>query len=260
MYRKLTEEKWQDWDVARFARERLGFDADTVQSLVMNGRIHRGLLNCTRYWGKSTIGAIMALHRAYTREGTLTIAATPSGGHTTAFMRTVRRFARTLGLKSWSDGGSETSVALPNESRIVGLPGSETHVRRFSTASLMVIDDAARVSDEMYRAVRPFVAIGRGDLLMMSTPFGRRGFFYEEWARGGTWSRFKAPAAQCSRIAAGLIEEEKAVMGELWVRQEYMCEFVNLGGSAFDQVVLERAFSEDVGRLVRRGAAAGNRL
>ena len=52
------------WDIARFARERLGFEADPVQTTITNARVHRGLLNCTRQWGKSTITAIMAVHRA----------------------------------------------------------------------------------------------------------------------------------------------------------------------------------------------------
>jgi hypothetical protein len=36
----------------------------------------------------------------------------------------------------------------------------------------MLIDEAARVSDEIYKAVRPMLAVGNGDLLMMSTPNG----------------------------------------------------------------------------------------
>jgi hypothetical protein len=41
------------------------------------------------------------------------------------------------------------SLLLPNRSRIVGLPGNEVTVRGFSAVSLMLIDEAARVSDEM---------------------------------------------------------------------------------------------------------------
>ena len=43
------------WDILRFANEQLGFEADATQALVMNGRIQRGLLNCTRQSGKSTV-------------------------------------------------------------------------------------------------------------------------------------------------------------------------------------------------------------
>jgi len=235
-----------DWDVARFARERLEFEADATQSLVMNGRIHRGLLNCTRQWGKSTITAIMAVHRAYFREGSLTIAVSPSGRQTGEFLRKARGFAKRLGIKARGDGDNEISMLFPNGSRIVGLPGSEATVRGFSAVSLMLVDEAARVSDDLYKAVRPFLAVGGGDLWLMSTPYGKRGFFYQEWWKGGQWTRFKVPGTECARIPREFLEEERAAMGEQWFQQEYLCEFVDVGGSVFNREVIEKAFTEDV--------------
>jgi hypothetical protein len=38
----------------------------------------------------------------------------------------------------------------------------------------------ARVSDDMYKTLRPMLALRNGDLWLMSTPNGKRGFFYEE--------------------------------------------------------------------------------
>jgi hypothetical protein len=51
-------------------------------------------------------------------------------------------------------------LLLSNGSRIVGLPGTEAAVRGFSAALLIVIDEATRVADEMYRALRPMLAVG----------------------------------------------------------------------------------------------------
>jgi hypothetical protein len=65
----------------------------------------------------------------------------------------------------------------------------------------MLIDEAARVNDDLYKAVRPFLAAPDGDLCLMSTPVGKRGFFYEEWANGGPrWKRFTVTAMDCPRI------------------------------------------------------------
>src|SRR5947207_1838967 len=161
-----------DWDVARFARERLEFAPDAVQTTILNGRIHRGLLNCTRQWGKSTITAMMALHRALFVERSLTIAVSPSGRQTGEFVRKAKEFARMLGLKIRGDGDNEISMLFPNASRIVGLPGTEATVRGFSAVSLMIVDEASRVHDDLYRAIRPFLAVGGGDLWLMSTPCG----------------------------------------------------------------------------------------
>ena len=62
--------------------------------------------------------------------------------------------------------------------------------------SLLVIDEAAFVSDEQYDAVRPSLAASDGALWMMSTPRAKTGFFYEAWANDGEeWTQLGARAA-----------------------------------------------------------------
>ncbi len=234
------------WDIARFARERLQFQPDATQALIMNGHIRRGLLNCTRQWGKSTVTAIMAVHRALYSAGSLTIAVSPSARQTGEFVRKAKGFARILGIKARGDGDNEISMLFPNGSRIVGLPGTEATVRGFSAVSLMVVDEAARVSDDLYKAIRPFLAVGGGDLWLMSTPYGKRGFFYEEWSGEGKWERFKVPVTECARIPAWFVEDERASMGDRWFRQEYLCEFTEANAALFDRDVILRAFTPDV--------------
>ena len=73
----------------------------------------------------------------------------------------------------------------------------------------------------------------------MSTPNGKRGFFWEEWERGrrsGSGSR--VPATECARISARVLEEERAKGGR-WYRQEYLCEFVEMEGAVFPRELIE---------------------
>ena len=121
---------------------------------------------------------------------------------------------RRLGMRARGDGHNELSIAFPNGSRIVGLPENETTIRGFSAVSLLLIDEASRVKDEIYRAMRPTLAVDDGDLWLMSTPNGKRGFFWEEWERGGEeWERISVPATECPRISARVLEEERANAG-----------------------------------------------
>jgi len=67
--------------------------------------------------------------------------------------------------------------------------------------SLLLVDEASRVPDELYMAVRPMLAASSGALWLMSTPCGKRGFFWEAWERGGPeWERIRAPGNECGRI------------------------------------------------------------
>ncbi len=234
-------------DAARFAAERLGLVPDAPQAKLLRSRGHRVLLNCTRQWGKSTVTAVKAVHRAYFVEGSLVLVVSPSARQTAEFMRKAEGFLKKLGIAPKGDGDNEISAALPNGSRLVGVPGREETVRGFSAVSLMLIDEAARVRDEMYMAVRPMLAVADGDLWLMSTPWGKRGFFWEAWANGGPeWERVSVPATECPRIKASFLEEERRSLGSRAFRQEYMCEFAEADDAVFTREMIERAFCNDI--------------
>src|SRR3954468_1959116 len=166
-----------DRDAVEWATEELGFQADALQASILRSRSARGILNCSRQWGKSTVTAAKAMHRAWGEPESLVVAVSPSARQSGEFVRKVEGFARRLGLRPKGDGHNEMSLALRNGSRIVGLPANEATVRGFSAVSLLLIDEASRVPDDLYYALRPMLAVSRGDLWLMSTPNGRRGFF-----------------------------------------------------------------------------------
>jgi phage FluMu gp28-like protein len=78
------------------------------------------------------------------------------------------------------DRHSLTQVEWANGSRMICLPDSHTGVVGY-TPTKVVIDEASRVSDPLYKSVRPMLALG-AELELLSTPFGKRGFFYEIFA------------------------------------------------------------------------------
>jgi hypothetical protein len=230
--------------------QRLGFVPDALQVRILDTTARCGILNCTRQWGKSTVTAAKAVHQAWREKGSLTVVVNPTARQSGEFVRKAAEFARRLEIKPKGDGDNEISLAFPNGSRIVGLPGTEATVRGFSAVSLLLVDEASRVSDELYMAVRPMLAVSGGKLWLMSTPFGKRGFFWETWEHAGPeWERVRATAAECSRIAPEFLREEKRAMGERWYRQEYCCEFSDVSSGVFDSDLVERAMSDEFGEL-----------
>ncbi len=231
-------------DAVEFART-VKFAPDPQQREVLLSGARRGILNCARQWGKSTVTAVKAVHRAYTRPGALVLVASPSERQSTEFLRKAADVVRELGLRVRGDGDNAASLLLPNGSRIVGLPGREATVRGFSAVSLIVIDEAARVPDEMYLALRPMLAVGEGDLWMMSTPCGQRGFFHDTWVDGSDeWMRVSVPATECQRISARFLEGERREMDEATFAQEYLCEFTRHDADVFARELVEAAVDE----------------
>jgi len=241
------EELRQALDPVVWAQQNFQFQPDELQTQVLRSRTRRGILNCCRQWGKSTVTALMALHRAWFQPQSLILAASPSARQSAEWMRKVERFARGLGVKVRGDGDNEISLALPNGSRLVGLPENEGKVRGFSSVSLLLVDEASRVGDDLYRALRPMVIISRGALWLMSTPAGARRFFHETWTRGGSeWLRVLAPASACPRIAPADLEEERVTQGDRWFRQEYECEFLEDDDALFAREWLDQSLTREV--------------
>jgi hypothetical protein len=129
---------------------------------------------------------------------------------------------------------SMSQMQLENGARMLALPNNERTVRAYSSVDLLVIDEASRVPDQLYGAVSPMLAVSKGRQILLSTPFGKRGFFHQEWSTGRGWSRACVPWRMCPRIPPEFVEAERTKHGELWVRQEYEAEFLDVVSGVFD--------------------------
>jgi hypothetical protein len=211
---------------------RLGLEPDPWQVEVLEAGHPRLLLNCARQAGKSTAVALLGLAEAVFVPFT-TVLLSRSARQSAELFRTVVGFYRRLGAPMPERLTAE-ELQLSNHSRIVSLPCREDTIRGYANVTLLVIDEAARVPDDLYRAVRPMLAVSNGRLICLSTPYGRRGFFWEAWARGGDdWARIEVAADRIPRIKPAFLAEERRTLGESWYRQEYECSFEALEGLVY---------------------------
>ena len=248
----LAEDLKLALDRVSFARA-LGLEPDGWQEELLCSTSDRVLLNCSRQSGKSTISGVIALHRALYHPGSLVLCLAPALRQSQELFGKVLGFYRDLGRPVSPQGERKLSLELENGSRIVTLPGSEKTIRGFSGTSLLVLDEAARVEDELYFAVRPMLAVSGGALMMLSTPFGKRGVFYEEWTGGHGWERYEVPASQCPRISEEFLEEERRVLPSWVYRQEYECSFEETEDQVFTTEMVERAVTSEVTPLFGSG-------
>jgi hypothetical protein len=233
--------------------EKLGIAADPWQRDLLRSTSDKILLNCSRQSGKSTMTALIALHRALYYPNTLILCLALALRQSQELFGKVLGFYRDLGRPVSPHGERKLSLELQNRSRIVTLPGSEKTIRGFSGTSLLILDEAERVEDELYFAVRPMLAVSGGALMMLSTPYSKRGVFYEEWTSGRGWERYEVPASQCPRISEGFLEEERASLPPFIFRQEYECSFEDTEDQVFTTDLIDRALTDEVEPLFGTG-------
>lgn len=172
------------------------------------------------------------------------------------FRDKVMRLYNALGRPVKPRRESALTIEFENGSRIISLPGNEDTILGFSGVKLLVIDEAAKVADDLYHSVTPMLATKNGRLIVMSTPFGKRGWFYNAWEaceqakRNGEtpmWEQTRITATECPRLTPEFLAMEKASMSQFWYRQSYEISFEDAIGQLIPQEQIDAAFERGRG-------------
>jgi len=234
------------FDPARLSAQ-VGLVPDDWQAWLLRTTARQLLVNCSRQVGKSETTATLASHTAIYTPGAVVLLLSPSLRQSGLLFQKVKRRLRELGRDfAEVDQDNALSVRLRNGAEIHSLPGKGETVRGFSGVALIVLDEAAFVADDLYTAVSPMLAVSGGRLILLSTPFGKRGFFFREWSEGGdAWARISITADECPRIPAAFLAEERRKLGPLY-DQEYGCQFLDLLTAVFRHEDVREALSNDL--------------
>ena len=265
-------------DPALYAR-RVGFDPYEWQTKALDPTRHRIALLSARQVGKSTVVAVRAVHTAIFHPRSLIIIVSPSQQQSRELMIKIEDVLAMDGTLQMENDAAFEKV-FTNKSRIVALPGTERSTRGYSNPKLIIIDEAARVLDETYKALRPMMVGGKTDLILLTTPFGKRGFFHKVWEdTAERWTKIEVPAAwrlvngellvpepeqqyRARRAKKGILgfysprhteafmrEELEEMKDSAWFNQEYGVEFVDPEGGLFDMDAVLESLDESTSML-----------
>jgi len=238
---RVTLESWRWKNIDGWQREVLKFSERFA------------ILNCSRQSGKSSILAVKALWTALVNENCLVLIVAEQR-QSNEDLRKVRELVR--GYDKYlrkKYGGSLTcnlltenltSLEFANHSRIIALPANEK-VRGFSAPTLVIIDEAGWVDDEVFVAIDPMMEVSQGQLILASTPNGTDGFFCREWKTNPRYRHFRVTWADCPRISKERIQERRQLYGDAFVNQEYECIFLDDVSSLFPEQALKDSIDEN---------------
>ena len=236
-------------DILTWAKRNFGFSPDNAQIQILTAQPGRTLILGARQSGKSTATALKVLWQAMQNPGRQILLAAPSSRQSGQIGEKTRSAARKLfgkRLKPVPDG-----FQLPNGAEILALPDSEATVRGFSNPYLIVVDEAAFVTDELYRALLPTQATGTANVILLSTANGQKGFFFEQWTdQSKPWTRIHIGAQDCPRFSDKFLAEARLLLGEEDFTQEFHNKFLSAPGAIFTRDMIANAFKDYIEPLL----------
>ncbi len=198
-----------------------------------------------RQSGKSWMSAVKSVHRALYYPNSLVLILSPSLRQSGELGRKCQDVCSWARLKTESE--SALQIQFSNRSRIINLPGTEATVRGYSAANLLIVDESARVPDELVYSVRPMLAVSNGQLIAITTPWIRAGWFYEAYSgESQQWHRMKVTVDQNPRISAEFLEAERLAMPEAMFNAEYYCKWLDSNSSLFNESDILKCESESI--------------
>jgi hypothetical protein len=221
---------------------------DPWQKQVLTERWTNWIVTASRGSGKSSVAAA-AMYLEAVIEGKFVLVLSASGDQVRELHR---RFAEMYQEFPVVKGEVlATQAEFANGGRVLTRKAKESTARGFHGVSLLVMDESSRISDELSAAIGPSIAISKGRKMAISTPFGKRGWFYENWCKANDpqeqslWKPMFRPWRGCPRITPAIVENYRQENGDDMVRQEFECEFLGMAnGSPFCMERWERMLCE----------------
>lgn len=228
-------------DPVVFAREQR-FDAEEWQERLLRTQVARALVLCSRQVGKTTTTGFKALHTALHYPGRDVLIVSPTQRQSDEMLHRVSALYRALDGAPRLKRDNASEMGLANGSRVVSLPGSEGGIRGFAGVKLLILDEASRIDDDVFASVLPMVG-SDGQIVALSTPWGRRGWFYqlhEDPVNG--WERHKVTVFESAQYSEERIAEVRASLGSFTFSSDYLCEFGDTDSQLFSTESVRAAF------------------
>lgn len=142
-------------------------------------------------------------------------------------------------IKKGKSRPTKSKIELKNGSTIYSLPTGLTGAGiRGYTVDLLIADEAAFIPEEVWTAVTPMLSVTKGDRILLSTPHGQQGYFYDCFD-DPTFSSFHISSEDCPRHTKEFLEHERKRLGDLIYTQEYLGEFIDEISQVFPDALIK---------------------
>jgi hypothetical protein len=222
-----------------FVEHYIGIEPFEYQKEFMDHDSNRKAFVSGRQVGKSRSVAWYALWKAVTYPGSEILITAKAQRQSMELFNQVKKEMRISEISSTKWGvqkDTRTEIHFGNGSRIVCLPVGRdgSNIRGYGT-DLVIVDEAAFVKNEIFQEVlSPMLAVGENEFILLSTPFGKKGFLYNKF-NDEKWYKKQVPSSANPLVDDDFIEEQRRQLTATQFKQEILGEFVESSDSFFQR-------------------------
>lgn len=235
-----------------FVEHYVGAGPFDYQKKFMDNDSDRKAFVSGRRVGKSRTAAWLALWKSVTYPGAEVLITAKSQRQSMELFNQVQTEMRSsdIGEDQWGVVRStRTEVNFDNGSRIIALPVGNTgeNIRGYGGPdNMIIVDEAAFIDDSIFQEVlAPMMMVGSGTFILLSTPFGKKGFLYEKF-NDDSWYTMQVPTSANPLIDEEDIDEQRRNLTTTQFKQEVLGQFVESADSFFTRDELINCTEETV--------------
>ena len=184
-------------------------------------------LRSGRQVGKSTIISIKAAEEALKKPNQLILIAACVLDQAELIFRKTREYIEARYKTQIVGRVTLHFLELKNGSKILCRAIGDTGegIRGY-TANIIIIDEAAFVNERVWSAITPIISVSHGKMILLSTPHGRKGYYYNCFS-DKDYTSFHVSALDCPRHTKEFLDKAEARMTKVEFATEYLGEFID---------------------------------
>ena len=200
-------------------------------------------LRSGRQVGKSTVIGIKAAKYALEKENRLIMIISKTerqaGLLFTKILYNIHLHSRRE-IKKGKDRPTKHLINLKNGSRIYSLPAGDTGYGIMGfTIDLLIADEAAFIPEEVWNSIIPALAITRGEIWLLSTPFVKEGYYFNCFS-DPSFTAFHTSSEDCPRKDQPFLDRQKEILTKAQYAQMYLGQFVDELRQFFSDELIRR--------------------
>ena len=144
-------------------------------------------------------------------------------------------------IKKGKDRPTKQRIRLKNNSTIHCLPAGDTGYGIMGfTIDLLIADEAAFIPEEVWNSIIPALAVTHGCIWLLSTPFIKKGYYYECF-NDPTFTSFHQSSEECPRRDDIFLAHKKSILTKAQYAQMYLGMFVDELMQFFSDAIIVKA-------------------